>query len=793
MALVYDVSLTEKCSKTECTEEELKKKPADQKKVLNDCDDAGSSAEDSKQDQDTSDNDDAVDESVLYEASDFYLYSSLDDALDEAIADKAKSAWTRLVQAIKSFIARIRAAIAKHNINEIRNNLKKLNNAQIRKTDDSGLEYLAKAVQLANQELEDTIAAMPKLIQFNTDLGGPVALNDKFVKNKDVSAGQGETFIRSAQEEFTKTDENSEYISGNSTFSTIDTELKTSLDIVNKCVSNWNKNVTALEKMASSDKGENYNSRHMEINKLLKFQSRFIAQIFNAISILAKQIKRMTKVNAKSDQEALKAYMNGENPANESAVDESIEDLGAFAIDESADDKAALAAVIGIGVAAIGTVVACTVKVLSDVKTAKKAIAKYEDENKDLIPIEKLTRKKFRLSGDPGAPVDYKHEYKAKKIPIIKKEISQFNNNTGAYVWYDGNKPLFAITLEIETVATPVTSVSASGDVSFGTNISTVSHYKYYPMSRLANKYAAYYSVMASNDMGKKRKRIGLGDRWMQNLINDYREDKKKQKQKNIHETVDSMPYDERIELAKSIVEDAQAERSFAGYLQESCEALCLDEGYIKNVKDAHALTSGKKMKEAKAHAKAAKSAVKNGDYDTAVSEQRKYVEALKALVEDCNSIEDDTKMIVIANSVMKGMLSTLASLLAGILLNTTAARYVAARKAGKSSAEFMKDATDMNTDTDVAQNLKDYKDSTLGKAALAVTALISVVIGIISGKQAYRKNMLKYTGGIEKENKWEVPKSRVDAQQKLRRMVKLAEDLLKEYEDIKKVEDTHK
>lgn len=473
---------------------------------------------------------------------------------------------------------------------------------------------------------------------------------------------------------------------------------------------------------------------------------------------------------------------------NDDAVDESIEDLGAFAIDESADDKAALAAVIGIGVAAIGTVVACTVKVLSDVKTAKKAIAKYEDENKDLIPIEKLTRKKFRLSGDPGAPVDYKHEYKAKKIPIIKKEISQFNNSTGAYVWYDGNKPLFAITLEIETVATPVTSVSTSGDVSFGTNVSTVSHYKYYPMSRLANKYAAYYSVMASNDMGKKRKRIGLGDRWMQNLISDYREDKKKEKRKNIHETVDLMPYDERIDLAKSIIEDAQAERVFASYIQESCEELCLDEGYIKNIKDAHALTSGKKMKEAKSHAKLAKAAVKNGNYDIAVSEQRKYVEALKALVEECNNIEDDTKMIVVANSVMKGMFATLASMINLVLLNVSAAGVIAQKKGVKLDP---KDTKNYGKNWNDAVN--DYKDSKIGKAAIAASALVSVVIGIISGKQSYRKNMLKYTGGIEKENKWEVPKSRIDAQQKLRRMVKLAEDLLKEYEDIKKVEDEHK
>ena len=780
MALVYDVSLTEKCSKTECTEEELKKKPADQKKVLNDCDDAGSSAEDSKQDQDTSDNDDAVDESVLYEASDFYLYSSLDDALDEAIADKTKSAWTRLVQAIKSFIARIRAAIAKHNINEIRNNLKKLNNAQIRKSDDSGLEYLAKAVQLANQELEDTIAAMPKLIQFNTDLGGPVALNDKFVKNKDVSAGQGETFIRSAQEEFAKTDENSEYISGNSTFSMIDTELKTSLDIVNKCVSNWNKNVTALEKMASSDKGENYNSRHMEINKLLKFQSRFIAQIFNAISILAKQIKRMTKVNAKSDQKVLKAGENGENLTNESVImeDEIGEDelIPESALNEDASD----ALILALSGAMVVGMVALTAKLTSDTKVFKKAVAEYEEEHSDLVPIEKLDRKRFRLNRRRDK-IDYSSEIKPRVLPIIKKVYSQFNGGEGGYVWYLDGKPQFAIILKIDAYAIP-------GGIHY------IQYFTYIYMSELAQKYKDYYGTMAPNDLMKKRKKYTVETKWATDLDKKYRKSHKGEKAKKIEESVQELPYEDRLLVAQSIIEDAQAERAFAGYLQESCEALCLDEGYIKNIKDAHALTSGKKMKEAKAHAKAAKSAVKNEDYDTAVSEQRKYVEALKALVEECNNIEDDTKMIVVANSVMKGMLSTLASLLTGVMLNTAAARAIGARKAGKSSAEFIQDGYDLNSDAeDAAKDLIDYKNSKVGKAALAVTALISVVIGIINGKQNYRKNMLKYTGGIEKENKWEVPKSRVDAQQKLRRMVKLAEDLLKEYEDIKKVEDTHK
>ena len=295
---------------------------------------------------------------------------------------------------------------------------------------------------------------------------------------------------------------------------------------------------------------------------------------------------------------------------------------------------------------------------------------------------------------------------------------------------------------------------------------------------------------MAPNDISKTRGKIEYTDTWLDNLLDDYKEKLKDSKKKAIKEAVDSdFTYNERLAFAKEILEDAKAQKVFDGYIQESCDALCLDEGYIKNVKQAHSLTSGKQMKAAKAHAKAAKTAAKSGDYTKAVTEQKAYVDALKQLVEECNKIEDDTKMIVIANSIIKGMLATLASSFLLVTQNVSAAKLLGKRKDAKEGKNVPDNMTDDEKNDKMYQYGSDYVKSKTGKAAIAVSAAISIVVGIISGKASYRKDMLKYTGGIEKENKWEVPKSRVDAQQKLRRMIRLAEQLLNEFEDIRRVE----
>ena len=102
----------------------------------------------------------------------------------------------------------------------------------------------------------------------------------------------------------------------------------------------------------------------------------------------------------------------------------------------------------------------------------------------------------------------------------------------------------------------------------------------------------------------------------------------------------------ERLQEAKRLVEEAQAQIEFEKLIDETAAEMCLDEGYVKNQLKAHSIKHGSAMKQAKAHAKAAKNAIRKGDSATAVKEQEAYVADLKQLVEECNSIEDDTKMI---------------------------------------------------------------------------------------------------------------------------------------------------
>lgn len=240
----------------------------------------------------------------------------------------------------------------------------------------------------------------------------------------------------------------------------------------------------------------------------------------------------------------------------------------------------------------------------------------------------------------------------------------------------------------------------------------------------------------------------------------------------------------ERLQEAKRLVEEAQAQIEFEKLIDETAAEMCLDEGYVKNQLKAHSIKHGSAMKQAKAHAKAAKNAIRKGDSATAVKEQEAYVAGLKQLVEECNSIEDDTKMIAIANSVMTGMFASLAALIVGSSTFTVAA----ATKSGVTSDPTNPD----NRKAQISAINKHFKTAQ-GKIHAAATAVTSLVAGIVAGKMKYKKNILKYTGGVTKENSWEIPKSRVDAQQKLRRMVRLAEQVLKEYKDIAKIDAEHK
>lgn len=239
----------------------------------------------------------------------------------------------------------------------------------------------------------------------------------------------------------------------------------------------------------------------------------------------------------------------------------------------------------------------------------------------------------------------------------------------------------------------------------------------------------------------------------------------------------------ERLEEAKRLVEEAQAQIEFEKLIDETASEMCLDEGYVKNQLKAHSIKHGSAMKQAKAHAKAAKNAIRKGDSATAVKEQEAYVAGLKQLVEECNNIEDDTKMIAIANSIMTGMFASLA----GLILGSTTFATAATMKSGLDS-----NPTDIRNSMKQVKAVKDYSKNTTGKIHAAATALTSIVAGIVAGRTKYKKNILKYTGGVAKENSWEIPKSRVDAQQKLRRMIRLAEQVLKEYKDIAKVDAQH-
>ena len=257
-----------------------------------------------------------------------------------------------------------------------------------------------------------------------------------------------------------------------------------------------------------------------------------------------------------------------------------------------------------------------------------------------------------------------------------------------------------------------------------------------------------------------------------------------------INENIESP--EERQELAQRLMDEAAGELQFDQLLEETAEEMYLDEGYVKNQLKAHSITHGKLMKEAKKHANTAKAAVRQGSYKVAVSEQKKYVDTLKKLVDECNDIEDDTRMIAVANSVMTGLFTSLAAGMLGASWVMLAVVHKA--NANAKDGEEKIDATNIDPNNDeqgqrILAAGKEYVGQKTGKFHIAATAVAAIAAGIVAGKRKYDKTILKYAKDAKMEEEWSIPKSRVDAQQRLRRMLRLAENVLKEYEDIAKVE----
>ena len=257
-----------------------------------------------------------------------------------------------------------------------------------------------------------------------------------------------------------------------------------------------------------------------------------------------------------------------------------------------------------------------------------------------------------------------------------------------------------------------------------------------------------------------------------------------------INENIESP--EERQELAQRLMDEAVGELQFNQLLEETAEEMYLDEGYVKNQLKAHSITHGKLMKEAKKHANTAKAAVRQGSYKVAVSEQKKYVDTLKKLVDECNNIEDDTRMIAVANSVMTGLFTSLAAGMLGASWVMLAVVHKA--NANAKDSEDKIDATNIDPNNDeqgqrILAAGKEYVGQKTGKFHIAATAVAAIAAGIVAGKRKYDKTILKYAKDAKMEEEWSIPKSRVDAQQRLRRMLRLAENVLKEYEDIAKVE----
>ena len=250
------------------------------------------------------------------------------------------------------------------------------------------------------------------------------------------------------------------------------------------------------------------------------------------------------------------------------------------------------------------------------------------------------------------------------------------------------------------------------------------------------------------------------------------------------HLSEDATPED-KLTLAKALVEEVQCEQEFTKLLEEGAVEMCLDEDYVKKELRKEAILNGKLMKEAKAHSKAAKKAVKASDIDKAIEEQEAYVNILKQLLEECNDIKDDSKMVLVTNAVITGLLAGLASMMIGI---NPVVWHAGKRFAPKLAAGDM----DFNSEEDAEAAygaIKKHFGDKVGKIELAANTVVGIVAAIVAGKLKYDKQILKYGADVGKGFKLGVPKSRIEAQQRLRRMVRLAEQLLREYKDIKRIE----
>ena len=246
----------------------------------------------------------------------------------------------------------------------------------------------------------------------------------------------------------------------------------------------------------------------------------------------------------------------------------------------------------------------------------------------------------------------------------------------------------------------------------------------------------------------------------------------------------DATPED-KLALAKALVEEVQCEQEFTKLLEEGAVEMCLDEDYVKKELRKEAILNGKLMKEAKAHSKAAKKAVKASDIDKAIEEQEAYVNILKQLLEECNDIKDDSKMVLVTNAVITGLLAGLASMM--ICINPVV-WHAGKRFAPKLAAGDMDFNSDEDADAAYGAIKKHFGDK-VGKIELAANTVAGIVAAIVAGKLKYDKQILKYGADVGKGFKLGVPKSRIEAQQRLRRMVRLAEQLLREYKDIKRIE----
>lgn len=455
-----------------------------------------------------------------------------------------------------------------------------------------------------------------------------------------------------------------------------------------------------------------------------------------------------------------------EKPDPSGSVSESVEDD----VDFEDLDEGALQAALGVGI--VGTICAIGTKITVDrTKTLNAAIKEYEETNKDLIPLTKLTCKKYGLgSADKSKFIEQAPDNSAKNAIAQADTIK---------VWYDGQTPIFAISYLTSAAA----GMTTGGDGAFGFTTSTT----FIPFSSLAQKHFGYYSSLGPHNIFKAGKQkdktkspiFFAANSWLKDLYTSYR----KRHKGNIDE--DALP-EEKLAMAKALVEEVQIENEVMALVNEAAEELCLDEEYVKNEVRKDAIIKGKLMKEAKAHAKAAKTAIKKMDTETAISEQEQYVAALKKLYEECSNIKDDSKMIIVSSAVIRGLLASTGALLVGAEL---AVVHGMTKHGGMKTDGAILDVKS-EKDQELAYNaLSKHFGSKAGKIEVAATAVVSIVSGIIAGVLKYKKGMLKYGVKNEKTHKLEVAKSRIEAQQRLRRMVRLAEQILNEYKSIQKIE----